>query len=88
MKDISKHECSDCKYFMFGTCLHPHSSDCNHSELWTPIGYGEFDISMFKLPEEIQDLVDFGIYTEEEIVRYIEVHGRNNRKSRRYVYGK
>ena len=88
MKTISKQECIDCKYFMFGCCIHPYSHDCNHFELWTPIGYGEFNISMFKLPDEIQDLIDIGIYTEEEVVRFIEVHGCNDRKSKRYVYGK
>lgn len=88
MKDTSKHECSDCKYCMFGCCLHPNSNECNNSELWTPIGHGEFNISMFKLPDDVQDLIDFGIYTEEEVVRFIEVHGRNDRKARKYVYGK
>lgn len=72
--DVEKKNCSDCKYYMFGTCLHPHSSNCNHSELWAPIGYGEFNISMFKLPDEIQDLIDVGIYTEEEVVEHIRKH--------------
>lgn len=72
--DIEKKNCFNCKYFMFGSCIHQHSSDCNHSELWTPIGYGEFDISMFKLPDDVQDLIDFGIYTEEDIVNHIRKH--------------
>lgn len=74
MKDSYRQFCSDCKYYMFGDCLHPHSFDCNHSELWTPIGYGEFNISMFKLPDEIQDLIDIGIYTEAEVVEHIRKH--------------
>ena len=73
MKIISKQSCSDCKYRMFGSCLHPNGSNCNFSELWTPIGHGEFNISMFKLPEDVQDLIDAGIYTEEEIINFIKV---------------
>lgn len=80
MKNINEQECSDCKYFMFGSCLHPYSHNCNHSELWTPIGYGEFNILMFKLPTEVQDLIDIGIYTEEEVVRFIETHGNKIHK--------
>lgn len=88
MQNNSNQECANCKYFMFGSCIHQYGYDCNHSELWTPIGYGKFDISMFKLPDDVQGLIDIGIYTEEEVVRFIEVHGRNDRKSKRYIYGK
>lgn len=28
-----KQECLDCKYCI---CTHPYSSNCKHSELWTP----------------------------------------------------
>lgn len=66
--------CSDCKYYMWGSCLHKESVHCNHSELWTPIGFGDYDISMFNLPKDVADMIELGIYTEKEIIEYIRRH--------------
>ena len=73
---VGKH-CYNCKYYMWGVCLHKESAYCNHSELWTPVGFGDYDISMFNLPYDIKDMIEFGIYTEEEIVNMIRKHGIN-----------
>lgn len=66
--------CDDCKYYMWGSCLHKNAANCNHSELWTPIGFGDFEISMFNLPHDIKDMVEMGVYTEEEVVNFIRKH--------------
>lgn len=66
--------CVDCKYYMWGSCLHINAVHCNHSELWTPIGFGDYDISMFNLPDDVKDMIEFGIYTEEEVLKCIENH--------------
>ena len=66
--------CIDCKYFMWGSCLHKESAHCNHHELWTPIDFGEYNISMFNIPKDIEDMIKMGIYTEEEIVEFIRRH--------------
>lgn len=71
---VGKH-CYNCKYYMWGVCLHKESTNCNHSELWTPVGFGYYDISMFNLPYDINDMIEIGIYTEEEIVNMIRKHG-------------
>ena len=71
---VGKH-CYNCKYYMWGVCLHKERSYCNHSELWTPVGLGNYDISMFDLPYDINDMVEIGIYTEEEIINMIRKHG-------------
>ena len=71
--------CYNCKYCMFGTCLHKSAAHCSHSELWTPIGFGVYDISVFNLPDEIKDLIEIGIYTEEGVLKFIEKHGYTNR---------
>lgn len=68
---VGKH-CYNCKYYMWGSCLHNESSNCNHSELWTPIGVGDYDISMFNLPLDIKGLLEIGIYTEEELINSIK----------------
>lgn len=71
--DWSKNKgCFDCKYFMWGVCLHPYSIHCKNSELWTPVGFGDYDISMFNLPRDIKDMLIMGIYTKEEIVEFIK----------------
>lgn len=71
---VGKH-CYNCKYYMWGVCLHKERSHCNHSELWTPVGFGEYDIFMFDLPCDISELLEWGIYTQEEIVNTIKEHG-------------
>lgn len=63
--------CFDCKYFMWGVCLHPYSVHCKNSELWTPVGFGEYDASVFELPSDIHDMIEMGVYTEEEVVEFI-----------------
>ena len=73
---VGKH-CYDCKYYMWGVCLHKERSHCNHSELWIPVGFGEYDISIFDLPNDIGELLKCGIYTKEEIIKIIKEHGIN-----------
>lgn len=34
-----KQECLDCGYCVENSCIHPHSTYCKHSELWTPKWY-------------------------------------------------
>lgn len=71
--------CCDCKYYMFGTCLHKNAAYCNHSELWTPIDFEPFNMSILHLPDDIKDLIESGVYTEEEILKFIESHGCTNK---------
>lgn len=71
-QDCTEHKgCFDCKYFMWGSCLHPYGVYCMNSELWTPVGFGEYDISIFELPNDVNDMIQMGVYTEEEIVEII-----------------
>ena len=60
---------------MWGVCLHQEADHCNHSELWTPVGFGNYDISMFVLPLDISELLEWGVYTQEEVVNMIKEHG-------------
>lgn len=70
--------CYDCKYYVWDICLHKEAVRCNHAELWTPVGFGCYDISMFNLPDNINDLIEYGVYTEEEVVNNI-IKSRINR---------
>ena len=73
---VGKH-CYNCKYYAWGVCLHKEAAHCNHSELWTPVGFGDYDISMFNLPYDVNDMIEIGIYTEEEIVNHIKNYSAN-----------
>ena len=41
-----KQECSDCKYYREGECIHPHSAYCDNSELWTPEWFEDYEVNM------------------------------------------
>lgn len=63
--------CFNCKYYMWGSCLHINRFFCNNSELWTPIGMGRYDVSCFKLPKNIEQLIEEGVYTNDEVFNFI-----------------